>query len=114
MGFTAGQQAYSDYFELTLEEQLVKRLQSEAILQGMGCNPIQGGAYNICFVICTRYNFWEDCSEIPGGPPLHTAGNDNVWKHPFCFHPCGLVLVLQKEKEGGGCSTQIHASLWVR
>ncbi len=77
MGFTAGQQAYSDYFELTLEEQLVKRMQSEAILQGMGCNPIQGGAYNICFVICTRYNFWEDCSEIPGGPPLHAAGNKN-------------------------------------
>jgi hypothetical protein len=73
MGFTAGQQAYSDFFELTLQEELVNKLQHEAIDQGVGCNTIQGGNYNICFVICTRYNFWEDCSEIPGAHKLLTC-----------------------------------------
>ena len=68
MGFTAGQQAYADFFELTENEALVKQLQWDAVENGIGCNSIKEGDFNICYFICTRYNFWEDCSDHPGLP----------------------------------------------
>lgn len=66
MGFTAGQQAYSDYFELTLQPERVLMLQDSAVERGMGCHRIAEGQSNICYVICTRYNFWEGCTTHPG------------------------------------------------
>ena len=66
MGFTAGQQAYSDYFELTLQPEQVLKLQDSAVEEGMGCHRIAEGQANICYVICTRYNFWEGCTTHPG------------------------------------------------
>lgn len=66
MGFTAGQQAYSDFFELTMETERVLELQSSAIEQGVGCHSIQGGGHNICYFICTRYNYWEGCTNHSG------------------------------------------------
>ena len=70
MGFTAGQQAYADFFELTENEALVKQLQWDAVENGIGCNSIKEGDFNICYFICTRYNFWEDCSDHPGLSPF--------------------------------------------
>ena len=66
MGFTAGQQAYSDFFELTLNKGLVRRMQDESVANGLACNKVKGGEFNICYVICARYNFWEDCTNNPG------------------------------------------------
>lgn len=66
MGFTAGQQAYSDFFELTLESARVVDLQNKAVERGMSCHRINEGRLNICYVICTQYNYWEGCTSHPG------------------------------------------------
>lgn len=66
MGFTAGQQAYSDFFELTMEEARILHLQDTAVQHGMSCHKIHQGLLNICYVMCTQYNYWEGCTNHPG------------------------------------------------
>ena len=85
MGFTAGQQAYSDFFELTLENGRITELQDEAVERGMACHRISEGRLNICYVICTQYNYWEGCTSHPGRAlfpfvsPLTQACKTSSW-----------------------------------
>lgn len=89
MGFTAGQQAYSDFFELTLRESLVSELQEIAVDEGMACNKISEGEFNICYVICARYNFWEECTDHPGALLQEMS-------HPWLIHiPFSIHIVSQ-------------------
>ena len=64
MGFTSGQRAYSDYFELSDRKALVDQINQDAIVQGVHCR-IARQQYNVCFFTCLRYNFWEDCADNP-------------------------------------------------
>ena len=117
MGFTAGQQAYSDFFELTLEHGRVMSLQDRAVETGMACHSIKQGRLNICYVICTRYNYWEGCTSHPGvclcPPSLQLIENSGLAECPrrslflHCSTPQRVITALP----GGslpapGCSKQ--------
>lgn len=91
MGFTAGQQAYSDFFELTAREEHVKQLENESIEQGVACKKIKDGDYSVCFVICTRYNFWEECTHHPGQPSALSFLKTDFVSNPIRFGFVGFL-----------------------
>lgn len=64
MGFTSGQRAYSDYFELSDKKALVDQINEDAITQGAHCRTARQ-QYDVCYFTCLRYNFWEDCAANP-------------------------------------------------
>lgn len=75
VGFTSGQRAYSDFFELSDRKALVDQMNKDALTQGTHCRRAQG-QYDVCFFTCLKYNFWEDCAAAPGMQVTANAAAD--------------------------------------
>ncbi|KAK9816820.1 hypothetical protein WJX72_005362 [[Myrmecia] bisecta] len=69
--FTAGQQAYADYLEVNDDPELLLEMHTNSIKHGADCRRVKG--FQVCFFMCTKYNFWEDCAPLPSNPV--TEGN---------------------------------------
>lgn len=114
--FTCGQQAYADFAQISNNNVERRRIQDAAVRYGRSCRRIRE-KFEVCFVTCNEWNYWESCMDHEHQPvePDNVADFVRIGTKVFHFvawRKQGMQVVYEAYmKKGLMCAYHVFASL---